>query len=43
MESLVHRNINEIEEKCVSDLDIGRTRNKLRMANWRTHLGGFLA
>ena len=42
MESLVHRNI-EIEEKCVSGLDIGRARNKLRTVNWGTHLGGFSA
>ena len=43
MVTLVYWNIDEIKEKGVSSLGIGRTGNQLRIANWGGHLGGFLA
>ena len=43
MVTLVHWNIDEMEEQGVPCLDIGGTGNKSRTVDWGTHFGGFLA
>ena len=43
MTTLVHWNIDEMEEQGVSGLDIGGIGNKLRTVDWGTHFEGFLA